>query len=97
MLRMTKNERADAEQQLARVLRGGVNTASATVVAATIARLKEDDLYEELAETAWEGAARAALDANGCVTVLNESDRDCLIQALVDGFAQALRQPIDEE
>jgi hypothetical protein len=100
MLRMTKDERTQAEAAIAKMLRGATTDSSKTAIDTAIAALDEteaEEFFEELADEFWTRAGAAILDASILfVGPFAEADRNRLIEEICQRLAKALHAPADE-
>jgi hypothetical protein len=94
---MTKNERVEAEVAMALTLRGATNESSKAAVEAALAHLENDDTYEELAEDIWNRVAKAVIDEGIVCGVLDQADRDRLVETICTRLSSALREVPDED
>jgi hypothetical protein len=98
MLRMTKEERSQAETTIAMTLRGATRDTSKEAADAAIAALDEEDVYADIAEELWTRIARGVLDAEIVYGgALTQPDLERLIEEICKRLGEALRAPVDED
>jgi hypothetical protein len=98
MLRMTRDEKADAVVTIAMTLRGSVNGSSKAAVEAALAEFESEDVYPELAAEIWKRITTAVLEAGLHFSgPLVPADREQLIGTVCQRLGEALRGPAQEE
>jgi hypothetical protein len=98
MLRMTKDDRAQAQTAIALTLRGATRDSSREATDAAIKGLRERETYDWLASELWGRIAESVLDAGvvfgGSLAV---EDRDRLIDEICARLGEAMRAPPEDD